>query len=75
MKDCKVENIPEFLFVGGTVWIIKNLMSMCMQCRRSGIEDNANQVRFRRHESLLNCFLFGWFVAGICFQCILYQFN
>ncbi|XP_054164209.1 uncharacterized protein LOC128961912 [Oppia nitens] len=65
MNDCRIENIPEFLFIGGMVWIFKNLMNVWSQCKRSSIETEAEAaLRYKRHESLLNCFLFGWFVAG-----------
>ncbi|CAG2111731.1 unnamed protein product [Medioppia subpectinata] len=74
MNECRVENIPEFLFIGGIVWIFKNMMNVWAQCRRqaaataggphgqNGVDEM--ELRYRKHESLLNCFLFGWFVAG-----------
>ncbi|CAG2183954.1 unnamed protein product, partial [Oppiella nova] len=66
MNDCNVENIPEFLFIGGMVWLFKNVMNVWAHCRHStALETEAEAaLRHRKHESLLNCFLFGWFVAG-----------
>ena len=67
MNQCSAENIPTFLLVGGLVWVVKNLLNFYSTCRRT-ISDPALeadiQARHRRHESLLNCFLFGWFIAG-----------
>lgn len=66
MNSCPIENIPTFLLVGGLVWIFKNLMNIWSQCRRSTNPESEVEtaVQHRRHESLLNCFLFGWFIAG-----------
>jgi hypothetical protein len=66
MNSCPIENIPIFLLVGGIVWIFKNLMNIWSQCRRSPNSESEAEtaVQYRKHESLLNCFLFGWFIAG-----------
>jgi len=67
MDQCPVENIPTFLLVGGVVWVLKNVLNFYSTCRRSNTDPALEadiQARHRRQESLLNCFLFGWFIAG-----------
>ncbi|RWS05939.1 uncharacterized protein B4U79_01304, partial [Dinothrombium tinctorium] len=67
MDQCRAENIPTFLLVGGLVWVLKNLLKFWSSCRSNTSDPEAeadNQARQKRHESLLNCFLFGWFIAG-----------
>jgi hypothetical protein len=68
MDQCPAENIPTFLLVGGIVWVLKNFLRFWSNCRRNNINNSINdaefQARHKRRESLLNCFLFGWFIAG-----------
>ena len=66
MDECPVENIPTFLLIGGLVWMFKNLMNCWTTCHRSNDESYTEAViQQRKNESLLNCFLFGWFIAGL----------
>ena len=67
MEDCPAENIPTFLLVGGLVWVFKNLLNFWSTCRRSSQSSEVEadiQARHRKYESCINCFLFGWFIAG-----------
>jgi len=67
MDDCPAENIPTFLLVGGLVWVFKNLLNFWSTCRRTSESPEVEadiQARHRKYESFLNCFLFGWFIAG-----------
>jgi hypothetical protein len=77
MNSCPIENIPTFLLVGGIVWIFKNLMNIWSQCRRSPNSESEAEtaVQYRKHESLLNCFLFGWFIAGCVMVYRVYEPN
>lgn len=67
LNDCPAENIPTFLLVGGLVWVFKNIVNFWSGCRKPS--DNPEmeveiQLKRRRYESLMNCFLMGWFIAG-----------
>lgn len=67
LEDCPAENIPTFLLVGGLVWVFKNLLNFWSTCRRSSQSSELEadiQARHRKYESFINCFLFGWFIAG-----------
>lgn len=66
LDDCHIENIPAFLLIGGSVWAIKNIISCYSQCKREPDYDfdAENRPRSGRYGSALNCFLFGWFIAG-----------
>jgi len=67
MDQCPAENIPTFLLIGGLVWAIKNVLNFWSTCRKKSTDPATEadiQARHRRRESLLNCFLFGWFIAG-----------
>ena len=67
MDQCPAENIPTFLLVGGIVWVLKNSLNFWSSCRRNNMNNSGNeaefQARHKKRESLLNCFLFGWFIA------------
>ncbi|KAI1301631.1 hypothetical protein HDE_02824 [Halotydeus destructor] len=70
MDQCPVENIPLFLLVGGLVWASKNLLNFYATCRRKSpdpAEEADIQARHRRRESMINCFLFLWFISGCVF--------
>ena len=67
VDDCPAENIPTFLLVGGLVWVFKNLLNFWSTCRRTSESPEVEadiQARHRKYESFVNCFLFGWFIAG-----------
>lgn len=62
--------IPIYLIVAGAVLIVRNLSSMCS--RASSQNDGSNNENdeekknpaHRCFDSLLDCFTFGWFIAG-----------
>lgn len=69
MHDCPAENIPTFLVIGGCVWVFKNMLHLWSKCRKSTGQPELEAdivMRHRKYDSIINCFLFGWFIAG-CF--------
>lgn len=66
-KDqCPVEDkIPIYLIVGGAVGVFRNLISLCQRSMKSNAnEDDDDEKKKRPFESILDCFLFVWFICG-----------
>ncbi|KAL1473700.1 hypothetical protein MTO96_021814 [Rhipicephalus appendiculatus] len=72
LSDCPAEKyIPIFLVMGGVFGVLKTLLDVCGKCRRpdSSGEAGRNVAEEQRAEertwsTLVNCFLFAWYVAG-----------
>ncbi|WAR00921.1 TM272-like protein [Mya arenaria] len=64
--NCPAERmIPIYLIVGGAFGIVKNLSSLMQRCMNKDKEDGDEQnAKTNPFDSILNCFLFAWFIAG-----------
>lgn len=63
LKECPVEEfIPIYLIVGGVFGVMKNLLNFWSRCRKN--EDTEERLRQKPYDTILNCFLFAWFIAG-----------
>jgi len=63
-NDCPVQDkIPIYLIVAGAVGVFRNLISLCQRARKSDNDDEEEKKR-NPVESLLDCFLFAWFICG-----------
>ncbi|CAD5119325.1 DgyrCDS7949 [Dimorphilus gyrociliatus] len=64
--DCPREKyIPIYLIVAGAFGVLKNISSLFQRCKNRN-EENAEEANSKTNpfDSLIGCFLFGWFVAG-----------
>lgn len=65
LNDCRIERmIPIYLIVAGCFGTVKNLYSLIQRCRKTEQEREESQTKVNPLESLVNCFLFAWFIAG-----------
>lgn len=72
LSDCPAEKyIPIFLVMGGVFGVLKTVLDVCSKCRHpdSSGEAGRNIAEEQRAEertwgTLVNCFLFAWYVAG-----------
>uniref|UniRef100_A0A131XSG5 Putative conserved plasma membrane protein n=1 Tax=Ixodes ricinus TaxID=34613 RepID=A0A131XSG5_IXORI len=70
LNDCPAEKyIPIFLVMGGVFGVLKTLLDVCGKCRRAEGEGGRSTTDEQRAEertwgTLVNCFLFAWYVAG-----------
>ncbi|XP_006824883.1 transmembrane protein 272-like [Saccoglossus kowalevskii] len=67
LHDCTIEPyIPIYLIVGGCFGVLKNLVSLGQRAKRHQDDDGDQEdnVRSDPFNSLLNCFLLAWFIAG-----------
>ncbi|EDO47125.1 predicted protein, partial [Nematostella vectensis] len=63
-NQCPIEDkIPIYLIVGGSFGIFRNLVSLCQRARKKEGEEE-EQKRRNPLESVLDCFLTAWFIAG-----------
>ncbi|KAK3744214.1 hypothetical protein QZH41_013567, partial [Actinostola sp. cb2023] len=64
-NDCPIEkHIPIYLIVGGSFGIFRNLVSLCKRGKKHGSDEEEGESRKNPIESILDCFLFAWFIAG-----------
>ena len=65
-KDqCPVEpKIPIYLIVAGAVGVFRNLISLGQRAKQSDNQDEEGQRKKRPFVSILDCFLFAWFICG-----------
>ena len=56
--------IPIYLVVAGSFGVAKNLFSLVQRCRKKQEEVEQDQGKVNPIESVVNCFMFGWFIAG-----------
>ena len=64
-NQCPVEEkIPIYLIVAGAVGVLRNLISLCQRAKQSDDQDEEGQKRKKPVESVLDCFLFVWFICG-----------
>ncbi|CAL1536853.1 unnamed protein product [Lymnaea stagnalis] len=66
--DCPIDHlIPIYLIVAGSFGCAKNLFSFIQRCRKSEAEREEDQKNVNPFETIVNCFLFAWFIAGCVF--------
>ena len=62
-NDCPIEKmIPIYLIVAGSVGIFRNLISLGQRAKKQ--EGEEEQKKRNPLESVLDCFLFVWFICG-----------
>lgn len=65
--------LPIFLIVGGVFGVLKNLMNFCSRCRRQADDVEDERLRQTPLDTVINCFLFGWFITGCVWIYRIYQ--
>ncbi|KAK4886186.1 hypothetical protein RN001_002457 [Aquatica leii] len=58
------EYIPIYLLVGGIFGILKQLLHLSSRVRQTDVEREEEQLRQSPTQTLLNCFMLGWFIIG-----------
>lgn len=58
------EYIPIYLLVGGIFGILKQLLHLSTRVRKTDAEREDEQLRQSPTQTLLNCFMLGWFIIG-----------
>ncbi|XP_076360063.1 transmembrane protein 272-like [Tachypleus tridentatus] len=62
INACPAEaKIPIYLIVAGGFGVLKNVLNFWSRCRRTEEEE---QLKQNPQDTILNCFLFAWFIAG-----------
>jgi len=74
MYDCEAQKfIPIYLVVFGCFMLMQNLSSLCQNItnRRSRKEEIEDQGLSKKGacDSIIGCFLFAWFICGMCKIC------
>ncbi|XP_045480164.1 transmembrane protein 272-like [Harmonia axyridis] len=65
MHDCpQGEYIPVYLVVGGLFGILKQLLHLSARVRQTEEERREENLRQSPTQTLLNCFMLGWFIIG-----------
>ncbi|KAG5870481.1 hypothetical protein JTB14_001675 [Gonioctena quinquepunctata] len=58
------EYIPVYLLVGGIFGIVKQLLHLSARVRQTEEERQEENLRQSPTQTLLNCFMLGWFIIG-----------
>ncbi|XP_018336283.1 uncharacterized protein LOC108744834 isoform X2 [Agrilus planipennis] len=65
LHDCPGgEYIPVYLLVGGIFGILKQLLHLSVRVRKREEERQEEHLRQSPTQTLLNCFMLGWFIIG-----------
>nr|CAI5868793.1 unnamed protein product [Callosobruchus analis] len=65
LHDCpQGEYIPVYLLVGGIFGIVKQLLHLSARVRQTEAERREENLRQSPTQTLLNCFMLGWFIIG-----------
>lgn len=65
LHDCpQGEYIPIYLLVGGIFGILKQLLHLSVRVRQREEEREAELLRQSPTQTILNCFMLGWFIIG-----------
>ncbi|KAJ8945446.1 hypothetical protein NQ318_009904 [Aromia moschata] len=65
LHDCpQGEYIPVYLLVGGIFGIVKQLLHLSARVRQTEEERQEENLRQSPTQTLLNCFMLGWFIIG-----------
>lgn len=63
--------IPVYLLVGGIFGIMKQLLHLSVRVRKRGEERDEENLRQSPTQTLLCCFMLGWFIIGESFFLLL----
>lgn len=64
-NDCPIERkIPIYLIVAGSVGVFRNLISLCQRAKKSDNDEGEEEKKQNPVTSILDCFLFAWFICG-----------
>ena len=64
-NDCHVQDkIPIYLIVAGAVGVFRNLISLGQRAKKSDNDSDDEEKKRNPIESILDCFLFAWFICG-----------
>ncbi|XP_015122193.1 uncharacterized protein LOC107044706 [Diachasma alloeum] len=65
LYDCpQGEYIPVYLLVGGGFGVFKQLLHLSTRVRRRQEERDEERIRQSPTQTLINCFMLGWFIIG-----------
>ena len=65
LDDCPAERyIPIYLVVAGCFGVLRNTITIVRRCCRKDDENEENQTKVNPVESVIDCFMFAWFIAG-----------
>lgn len=65
LYDCpQGEYIPVYLLVGGGIGVFKQLLHLSVRVRERQEERDEERVRQSSTQTLINCFMLGWFIIG-----------
>lgn len=65
LHDCpQGEYIPVYLLVGGIFGVLKQLLHLSTRVRKREEEREMERLRQSPTQTLLNCFMLGWFIIG-----------
>uniref|UniRef100_A0A1B6CG79 Uncharacterized protein n=1 Tax=Clastoptera arizonana TaxID=38151 RepID=A0A1B6CG79_9HEMI len=65
LYDCpQGEYIPIYLLVGGAFGVLKQLLHLSSKVRQREEEQEEERIRQSPTQTLLNCFMLGWFIIG-----------
>ena len=65
LYDCpQVEYIPIYLLVGGGFGVFKQLLHISARIRNRRDEQDEERIRQSSTQTLINCFMLGWFIIG-----------
>ncbi|XP_011315496.1 uncharacterized protein [Fopius arisanus] len=65
LYDCpQGEYIPVYLLVGGGFGVFKQLLHLSTRVRRRPEERDEERIRQSPTQTLINCFMLGWFIIG-----------
>lgn len=76
LYDCpQGEYIPVYLLVGGVFGVIKQLLHLSASVRRGQEEREEERVRQSPTQTLITCFMVGWFIIGSVWVYRIYEPN
>lgn len=65
LYDCpQGEYIPVYLLVGGGFGVFKQLLTLSARVRQRQEERDEERIRQSPTQTLINCFMLGWFIIG-----------
>ncbi|XP_017885251.1 uncharacterized protein LOC108628076 [Ceratina calcarata] len=65
LYDCpQGEYIPVYLLVGGGFGVFKQLLHLSARVRQGQVERDEERIRQSPTQTLINCFIIGWFIIG-----------
>ncbi|KAK7863897.1 hypothetical protein R5R35_007227 [Gryllus longicercus] len=76
LHDCpKGEYIPIYLLVGGGFGVLKQLLHLSARVRQREEEQEEERLRQSPTQTLINCFMLGWFIIGSVWVYKVYEPN